>query len=127
MEFIFAGIVTLGVIGAFGFIIVTFYKMIQQSRAEARANRASPIETVSVEVVAKRPLVSGGGNDSSASTTYFATFEFTDGSREEFRVPGKDYGMMAEGDHGLLTRQGTWFTRFERLVRQSAVSEPATY
>lgn len=45
---------------------------------------------------------------------YFATFEFPDGSREEFRLQGEAYGLLSEGDSGLLRTQGTWFQGFDR-------------
>lgn len=50
----------------------------------------------------------------SSSTTYFVTFEFESGDRSEFRVPGKEYGLMAEGDIGTLTFQGTRYIAFSR-------------
>ncbi|OCA85246.1 DUF2500 domain-containing protein [Pseudobacillus wudalianchiensis] len=50
----------------------------------------------------------------SSSTTYFITFEFESGDRSEFRVSGKEYGMIAEGDVGTLTFQGTRYIEFTR-------------
>jgi hypothetical protein len=68
-------------------------------------------------VVAKRSQVSGsaspqhGGN---TFTSYFSTFEFGDRERREFVVSGEQYGMLAEGDVGTLTYQGTRYHGFER-------------
>jgi hypothetical protein len=38
----------------------------------------------------------------STTTFYYLTFEFTDGSREEFGVTGEEYGLLAEGDRGMV-------------------------
>lgn len=69
-------------------------------------------------VVSKRIKVSGGGgtgdHHSSGRTTYFVTFQFADGSRQELTVSGEEYGLLAEGDQGLLRSQGTWYRGFDR-------------
>ena len=43
------------------------------------------------------------------------TFEFESKDRTEFRVNGKEYGMIAEGDYGKLKFQGTRFLEFNRI------------
>lgn len=50
----------------------------------------------------------------STSTTYYATFQFDSGDRLELHIPGREYGMMAEGDVGDLTFQGTRYLGFDR-------------
>ena len=65
-------------------------------------------------MVTKRTETSGGSGDSSASTTYYVTFEFESGDRSEFRVSGQEYGMLADEDLGILTFQGTRYLSFER-------------
>lgn len=72
-----------------------------------------PIEEAPAHVVAKRQDTSGMG-DSSVSTSYFVTFEFSGGRREELRTPPKEYGLLAEGDLGMLTYQGPKFLGFDR-------------
>lgn len=47
-------------------------------------------------------------------TSYYATFEFASGIRREFSIDGEEYGMLAEGDDGILTYQGTRYKGFER-------------
>ena len=47
-------------------------------------------------------------------TRYYATFEVESGSRIELAVRGEEYGMLAEGDRGRLTFQGTRYQGFER-------------
>ncbi len=50
----------------------------------------------------------------SSTTYYYVTFEVASGDRMEFSVKGKEYGMLAEGDKGNLTFQGTRYLGFER-------------
>lgn len=51
---------------------------------------------------------------STTSTTYYVTFEYTNGQRQEFHVDGTQYGLLAEGDKGTLSFQGTRFIDFKR-------------
>jgi hypothetical protein len=104
---LFIGLVFLVVLGAFVYAFVR--GMTQWSR-----NNASPLQTVPAVLVTKRGQVSGGSGDSSASTSYFATFEIRGGERLEFRVSGKEYGMLVENDRGQLTWQGTRYKGFAR-------------
>ena len=48
------------------------------------------------------------------ATSYFATFQVESGDRIEFLVSGMEYGMLAEGDRGALTFQGTRYLNFRR-------------
>ena len=84
-------------------------------------NNESPVLTVPARIVTKRTAVhqytNGAGPDTvtnDTSTTYFATFEVESGDRIEFPVKGTEYGMLAEGDQGRLTFQGTRYLGFER-------------
>lgn len=49
------------------------------------------------------------------STTYYVTFEKKSGERVEFHVSGREYGMLAEGDRGILHFQGTRYLGFDRV------------
>ncbi len=81
-----------------------------------------PLLKVTASVVTKRQHVSGGGNDTSASTHYYTTFETVDdGLRQEFSVSPTEYSGMADGDVGSLTYQGT---RFQGFVRQRHAPKP---
>lgn len=51
-------------------------------------------------------------NDS--SNIYYTTFEVQSGDRMEFKVSGKEYGMLVEGDKGNLIFQGTRYHGFDR-------------
>ena len=82
-------------------------------------NNNSPRLTVQAAVVSKRTNISHhrNGNDAGqyhTSTTYYATFQVESGDRMEFHINGQQYGMLAEGDHGKLSFQGTRFLNFER-------------
>lgn len=80
-------------------------------------NNASPKLTVSAQVVTKRTSVTHyhSQNDMGHSSTwYYATFQVESGDRMEFAVSGPEYGLLAEGDQGTLTFQGTRYLSFER-------------
>ena len=100
---------------AIGLIIVGFIIFnVAKGVSAWSQNNASPLLTREAVVVAKRSEVSGGSGDSSASTWYYATFEFADGSRLELAVRGNVYGLLAEGDRGTLQSQGTRYVDFRR-------------
>ena len=80
-------------------------------------NNQSPRLTVDATVVAKRTDVThhhNGDNMATHSTWYYATFQVESGDRMEFAVDGMEYGMLAEGDMGKLSFQGTRYLSFER-------------
>lgn len=83
-------------------------------------NNHSPRLTVDATVVAKRTNVSSHhhgdmhASHMSSSTTYYATFEVESGDRMELGMSGEEYGMLAEGDRGKLSFQGTRYLSFER-------------
>lgn len=98
-----------------GVFVVTFVKGISQWNK----NNHAPRLTVPVTVVAKRTNVSrhiraGEHHHSSTSTSYYVTFQVESGDRMELRMNGSQYGLIVEGDRGLLTFQGTRFLNFER-------------
>lgn len=103
-----------------GVILVTLVRSIGQWSK----NNHSPRLTVDAKVVAKRTNVSrhhhsGGANHvghTSASTTYYVTFEVASGDRMELRLQGHEYGLIVEGDRGELTFQGTRFLGFTRKI-----------
>ena len=98
-----------------GTIIINAIKGI----SEWSNNNKQPILDINCKVVSKRISVShtNSHTDSSASshTSYYVTFEFESKDRTEFRVNGKEYGMIAEGDYGKLKFQGTRFLDFKRI------------
>ena len=117
---IIPAIVAMGFIVVFGIIIVAAVKGIGQWNR----NNNSPVLTVECVIVAKRMSVSHhthhtGDNiamgTTMPSTTYYATFQVQSGDRMELRVPDREYGLLAEGDRGRLTFQGTRYLGFERV------------
>ena len=82
-------------------------------------NTAQPQLSEPARVVAKRVQHSTTGDGQGAVshfTTYFATFQFPSGERRDFRLKGRYFGRLVEGDQGLLTFQGTWFRGFQRTT-----------
>lgn len=80
-------------------------------------NNHSPQLTVPARIVAKRCHASSHShqNGSMMTTyTYYVTFEFQSRDRLELHVSGNEYGLLAEGDEGSLTFQGTRYIGFER-------------
>lgn len=104
---IFFVIVFLLILGLIIFAII-------QGLTQWSKNNNSPKLSVPAQVVTKRSKTSGGSGDSSASTSYYVTFQFDSGDRLELRLNGTDYGMLAEDDLGILTFQGTRYHSFER-------------
>ena len=47
-------------------------------------------------------------------TSYYVTFQVESGDRMEFEASDMEYGMLAEGDRGMLTFQGTRYLNFRR-------------
>lgn len=83
-------------------------------------NATSPILTVKAKVLSKRYQVDrhthhhGNHVHHGSSTSYYATFELENGERMELVMNGRQYGLLLEGDKGLLTYQGEWYKAFDR-------------
>lgn len=103
---------------AFGLILAVFAYIIISSIVEWSRNQASEARMLNVRIVTKRTNVHGHDH---AHTTYYVTFESLEaGNRLELRVPAKQFGLMAEGDLGILNYQGTQFNAFE-LTRNEEI------
>jgi hypothetical protein len=77
----------------------------------------SPVVARAVLITSKRMSVTGGSGDCSASTNYFVTAEFEDGSREEFQaMTPQFYSQLAEHDAGVLFTRATVAVDFDRVV-----------
>ncbi|REB07299.1 DUF2500 domain-containing protein [Sporosarcina sp. BI001-red] len=94
-----------------GVILFTVIK----GTAEWGRNNNSPQLTVAASVKTKRTKTSGGTGNTGASTSYYVTFEYDNGDRQEFKMSGNQYGMLAGGDSGKLSYQGSRFLGFERV------------
>lgn len=112
---------TLVFVLVFGMFIVIAVKGISQWNK----NNHSPRLTVPATIVAKRTNVSRhhhhnhhgtGMHHTSTSTTYYVTFQVESGDRMELHVAGHEFGLLIEGDKGMLTFQGTRYLGFERKL-----------
>ena len=93
-----------------GSIIVTLIRGV----GEWNKNNQSPKLTVPATVVAKRSDVHRGIETMHTFTSYYVTFQVESGDRMEFEISDTEYGMLAEGDSGELTFQGTRYLNFRR-------------
>lgn len=109
------GFVPFFISAIFCIVIGTILFAIVKSGVEWTGNNHAPITAIQAKVAGKRTMVRGGSGNSSSSTSYYATFEQEEtGERIELKVNGRTYGMIAEGDQGALTYQGTRYKSFER-------------
>ncbi|AOH56644.1 hypothetical protein ABE28_019935 [Peribacillus muralis] len=101
------------------FFIIIIFQLFNGAR-QWKKNEDSPRLTVPAVVKSKRTKVTRHQTNDQhlssdgSSTTYFSTFEFESGDRFEFHLSGKEFGMLAEGDSGTLTFQGTRYLGFAR-------------
>lgn len=98
----------------FGLFIFTIGRNIK----EWNSNNKEPVLIVAAKLVSRRinnRRHHNSNGHSSNSTSYYATFEVESGDRMEFHISGKEYGLLAEGDMGKLTFQGTRYHSFERV------------
>lgn len=105
----------------FVIVIVMFIVIAVKGIRQWNQNNHSPRLTVPATIVAKRTNVSHhhhhggtGMHHTTHSTTYYVTFQVQSGDRMELNVAGNMYGMLIEGDRGMLTFQGTRYLGFER-------------
>ncbi|NLM34096.1 MAG: DUF2500 domain-containing protein [Clostridiales bacterium] len=105
-------------LAVFALVIYALFKGIR----EWNYNNHQPILTVDARIVAKRTYVSTNTSFDNnmphmhhSDTSYYITFEVESGSRMEFKVPSFEYGVLAEGDYGKLTFQGTRYRGFKRV------------
>ncbi len=83
---------------------------LDQQIAAEEAERNAPEKTASARLIAKRTQVFGR----LSRTFYYAGFELENGERIELRLPGSEYGLLAEGDAGTLTYKGSRMISFTR-------------
>ena len=100
-----------------GVFIVTFARII----GEWFKNNNSPRLSVDAQVVTKRYQVSHHHHQHGThrSTSYYVTFQVQSGDRMELHVPSGEFGMLVEGDFGVLHFQGTRYLGFDRVQNDS--------
>ncbi|PGY54762.1 DUF2500 domain-containing protein [Priestia megaterium] len=102
------------------FVIGIFLFSIFKGIGTWSKNEQSPRLSVKAKITGKRTNVHRHGghahehHHSHTSTTYYVTFQFESTDRSELTVSSREYGMLAEGDEGMLTFQGTRFLDFQR-------------
>ena len=95
----------------FLFIAVFIFILVQIISGWHKNNKA-PRLSVDATVVAKRRSTHYHNHHHSHS--YHVTFQVASGDRMELTVPHSEYGLLVEGDFGVLSFQGTRFLGFER-------------
>ena len=117
------------IFAVFAIIIVSFIVAAVKGIGTWHKNNNSPRLTVDASVVSKRQNTdvhhhnNNGTMHTSSSTTYYVTFQFDSGDRLELCVSGGEYGLLAEGDVGELTFQGTRYLGFDRRGTAEPASE----
>lgn len=106
----------------FAFVILMIIISAVKGISQWQSNNNQPVTIVPARLVSKRINVSSHlhsnadtiGQSSSSSTDYYITFEVESGSRMEFQIQGREYGLLVEGDQGKLEFQGTRYLGFKR-------------
>ena len=93
-------------VGITSLIVISIVRQVRRKKI----NDSMPVESLRARVVAKRTNVWG----EHTSTSYYVTFETENGSRTEMQMEGEQYGLLAEGDDGILMHQGTRYLGFQR-------------
>ena len=104
----------------FFLVIAMFIFVFVKNISEWVNNNNSPRLSVDAKIVDKRSHTShhhhnhNGHMHTSSSTSYYVTFEVQSGDRMELKVPRSEFGLLVEGDEGVLSFQGTRYLGFER-------------
>lgn len=109
---VFALIVLSGLSIPVGFVLLAVYLIKRE-----KDNEKLPLVRVKAKVLLKRTdmNVSGGGNSNfgvHSYNWYYVTFELENGERREFSISGKEYGLLCEGDCGILAYRGRRYISF---------------
>lgn len=106
----------------FAIIVVVIALQLFNGISTWNKNNNSPKLSVVAKVVSKRQDVvvhhrnmNSGVPHNTSSTYYYVTFEVESTDRMELELKGSQYGVIAEGDIGRLTFQGTRYISFERI------------
>lgn len=99
-----------------GLAIVGIMMGVSVIRGGIRIAKAPLVPRAAV-VRAKRTSVSGDSNG--ATTSYYATFEFPDGSRSEFSLTSALYSQIAERDAGVLFSRAETVAAFDRVTEET--------
>lgn len=104
----------------FVLIIGVFIFILAKGIGQWNKNNHSPKLSIPATIVAKRTRVSSHHHHTGThSTSYYVTFQVESGDRMELHVAGYEFGMLIEGDRGILTFQGTRYLGFERKLEEA--------
>jgi hypothetical protein len=98
---------------------VVIFGIIKSVRQSAK-NDQQPVLTVPAKLVTKRLDSTPSRSHERMNQTnrnftlYYVTFRVHSGDRMEFQIASEEYGLLAEGDEGQLTFQGTRYKGFQR-------------
>lgn len=114
-DFMFKGSISLFMI-VFCLILFLFVLSLGYNVFRWLKNNNSPKIVANAKIVSKRTKYTHNHHDdlSTGYSRYFVTFEFESKDRLELKVDSREYGLLAEGDIGKLTFQGTRYLSFER-------------
>ncbi len=105
------GAIVLFPIALVGAGVVMVAGQIKKALKVARA----PVARQLAVVLDERTHVSGGGKNSSARTSYFATLVYENGQRAEVSTTGNIAGMIARGDIGVAVQRLDNLVDFHRI------------
>jgi hypothetical protein len=93
----------------------TFNRVFESVTQQIEADNRAPQLQVNARVLSRRQSFYGSSVGAQhSSTSHYITFELENGDRMELRLSGAEYGLLVEGDEGVLTYQGSRYVRFER-------------
>ncbi len=117
MPFFFESIFPIFFFLTFSAFFVMFFYVLAKNIRESVKNNHSPRLTVEARVVTKRMLNGYYDGNHRHMSQYYVTFEVESGDRMELYMTGSEYGLLAEGDVGKLSFQGTKYLDFERTCK----------
>jgi hypothetical protein len=88
-----------------------FESVAQQIEAD---NRAPQVQVMARVLSRRQSFHHSSVGSHHAYSGYYVTFELDNGDRMELHLSGQEYGLLIEGDTGVLTYQGSRYVRFER-------------
>lgn len=97
-------------------IIAVIVRILKQKKRDDNSPRLSVKATVITKRMSVHTYRQADASDmmQSTNTSYFVTFQVESGDRIELMVEGGEYGMLVEGDEGILTFQGSRYLGFAR-------------
>lgn len=115
MDWLFSVFPVMFVVVFLTFFII-FVSTLLTGLARRKKDNESPRLTVPAVVVSRRTEYHSNAAQQSTMgrTSYYATFQVESGDRMEFSMTGPEYGVLAEGDRGRLSFQGTRYLGFAR-------------